>query len=73
MKKFLKGSKTAWNSFLKPAINAAASVIGMAVGAISNNPKGAQATAKIVKSISGGKILTLIDNYGGDGLRLRVM
>ena len=71
MKKVFKGSKTAWNRFLKPAVNAAAPVIGMAIAAKSKNPKAGQATAQILKSISGGKILTLTDNYGGQGLYLR--
>ena len=44
---------------------------GMAVAAKSKNPKAGQATAQILKSISGGKILTLTDNYGGQGLYLR--
>ena len=73
MKKVFKGSKTAWNKFLKPAVNAAAPVIGMAVAAKSKNPKAGQATAQILKSISGGKILTLTDNYSGSGVRLGVM
>ena len=73
MKKVFKGSKTAWNCFLKPAVNAAAPVIGMAVAAKSKNPKAGQATTQILKSISGGKILTLTDNYSGSGVRLRVM
>ena len=71
MKKVFKGSKTAWNRFLKPAVNAAALVIGMAVAAKSKIPKAGQATAQILKSISGGKILTLRGNYNGGGLYLR--
>ena len=39
MKKVFKGSRTAWNKFLKPAVNTLAPVIGMAVGAKSRNPK----------------------------------
>ena len=33
MKKVFEGSNTAWSKFLKPAVNAAAPVIGMAVAA----------------------------------------
>ena len=33
MKKVFKGSKTAWNRFLKPAVNAAAPIVGLAVAA----------------------------------------
>ena len=71
MKKVFKGSKTAWNKFLKPAVNAAAPVIGMALAAKSKNPKAGQATTQILKSISGRKILTLTENYIGGGLYLR--
>ena len=72
MKKIFKGSQIAWNKFLKPAVNIAAPFIGMAVGAKTENPKVAAATTNILKSISGGKILSLTDMYGR-GLRLKVM
>ena len=72
MKKIFKGSQTAWNRFLKPAVNVAAPFIGMAVGAKTKNPKIAQATTNILKSISGGKIFSLTDMHG-NGLRLKVM
>ena len=57
IKKIFKGSQTAWNKFLKPAVNIAAPFIGMAIGAKSKNPKNGQATTNILKSISGGKVL----------------
>ena len=44
----------------------------MAVRAKTKNPKVGQATADILKSISGGKTLSLTDVYG-NGLRLKVM
>ena len=72
MKKIFKGSQTAWNKFLKPAVNNLAPVIGMAVGAKTKNQKVGQATANILKSISGGKILSLTD-IRGNGLRLKIM
>ena len=72
MKKIFKGSQTAWNKFLKPAVNVAATFIGMAVGAKTKNPKVAAATTIILKSISGGKILSLT-NIHGNGLRLKVL
>jgi len=46
--------------------------IGMAVGAKTRNPKIGAATTNILKSISGGKILSLTDMQG-NGLRLKVM
>ena len=72
MKKIFKGSQTAWNKYLKPTINTLAPVIGMAVGARSKNKQVGQATTNILKSLTGGKILSLTDMHGR-GLRLKVM
>ena len=72
LQKIFKGTQFAWNKFLKPAINATAPFIGMAVSAKTKNPKVGQATTNILKSISGGKILSLKDMHG-NGLRLKVM
>ena len=60
-KKIFKGSQTAWNKFLKPAINASAPFIGMAVSTKTKNPKVGGATTNTLKSISGGKNLSLTD------------
>ena len=73
LQKIFKGTQTAGNKLLKPAINASATFIGMAVGAKTKNPKVAAATTNILKSISGGKILSLTDMHSGAGLRLKVM
>ena len=67
-----KGTQTAWNKFHKPAINATAPFIGMAVSARTKNPKIGQATTNISKGISGGNFLSLTD-MRGRGLRLKVM
>ena len=72
LKSIFKGTQTAWNKFRKPAVNVAAPFIGMAVVAKTRNPKVGQATTNILKSISGGKILSLTDMHG-NGLRLKVM
>ena len=72
LQKIFKGTPTALNKFLKPAINATAPFIGMAVSAKTRNPKVGQATTNILKSISGGKILSLTD-MRGIGLRLKVI
>ena len=72
IKKEFRGSQTAWNKLLKPAVNIAAPFIGLAVGAKTKNPRVAAATTNILKSISGGKILSLTDMHGR-GLRLKVM
>ena len=72
LQKIFRGTKTAWDKFVKPAINATAPFIGMAVSAKTKNPKDGQATTNILESISGGKILSLTDIHG-NGLRLIVM
>ena len=72
LQKIFKGTQTAWNKFLKPAVNVAAPYIVMAVSAKTKKPKVGQATTNIIKSISGGKILSLTDMHG-NGLRLKVM
>ena len=72
MKKIFKGSQTAWTKFLKPAFNVASPYIGKAVSAKTKNPKVGQATANILKSMSGGKILSLTDMHG-HGLNWKVM
>ena len=45
----------------------------MAVGAKTKNPKVGQATTNILKSISGGKVLSLTDQYAWKFLRVQVM
>ena len=72
LQKIFRGTQTAWNKFLKPAVNVAAPFIGMAVSAKTKNPQSAQITNNILKSITGGKILSLTDMHG-HGLRLRVL
>ena len=72
LQKIFGGTQTAWNKFLKPAINATAPFIRMVVSAKTKNPKVGQATTNILKSVSGGIILSLIDMHG-NGLRLKVM
>ena len=72
LQKIFRGTQVAWNKFLKPAINATAPIIGMAVSAKTKNPNVGAATTNILKSISGGKILSLTDMHGR-GLRLKVM
>ena len=72
LKSIFRGTQTAWNKFPKPAIKVTAPFIGMAVTAKTKNPKVGQATTNILKSISGGKILSLTHMHGR-GLRLKVM
>ena len=67
-----KATQTAWNKFPKPAINATVPFKGMTVIAKIENPKVGQVTTNILKSISGGRIVSLTDMHG-NGLRLEVM
>ena len=69
LQKIFSGTQTAWNKFLKPAFNATAPFIRMAVSAKSKNPKVGQATTSILKSISSDKTLSLRDMHC-NGLRL---
>ena len=73
LQKVFRGTQAAWNKVPKPAINATAPFIGMAVSAKTKDPKVGQATTNVLKSISGGKTLSLTDMHSGAGLRLRVM
>ena len=72
LQKIFRGTQTAWKKFFQTAVNVAAPFIGMAVIAKSKNPEVGQATTNKLKSISGGKILSLTDMHGR-GLRLKVM
>ena len=72
LQKTSRGTQTAWNNFLKPAINATAPFIVMAVSAKTKNPKVGAATTNILKSISGCQILSLTDMHG-HGICLKVM
>ena len=49
LKKTFRGTQTARNKFLKPATNATAPFIGMAVSAKTKNPKVGQATTHILE------------------------
>ena len=71
MRKIFRGSQTAWNEFLKPAVNRAAPFIGTAVSAKRKNSNVGQATTNILKSFSGGKVFSKTDMHG-NGLRLKL-
>ena len=72
LQKIIKGTQTEWKKFLNSAVNATAPFIGMAVSAKTKKTKVGQATTNILKSISGGEILSLTDMHG-NGSRLKVM
>ena len=72
LQKIFRGTKRAWDSFIKPGLKMATPLISAAVAAKTKKPQPAQVTNSILKSLTGGKILSLTDMHGR-GLRLRVM
>ena len=72
LQKKFRGTQTAWNKFLKPALKIATPSISAGVAMKTKKPQSAQVTSNIIKSLTGGKILSLTDMHGR-GLRLRVM
>ena len=67
-----RGTNKAWDSFIKPGLKMATPLISAAVASKTRNPQSAQITSNILKSLTGGKILSLTDMHGR-GLRLKVM
>ena len=72
LQKIFRGTKKAWDSFIKPGLEMATPLISAAVAAKTKNPQSAQVTNSILTSLTGGKILILTDLLGR-GLRLKVM
>ena len=72
LQKIFRGTKKAWESFIKPSLKMATPLISAAVAAKTKNPQSAQVANTILKSLTGGKILNLTDMHGR-GLRLKVM
>ena len=72
LQKIFKGTQSACNKFIKPGLKIATPLISAAVAAKTKNPQSAQVTNTILKSLTGGKILSLTDMHGR-GLRLKVM
>ena len=72
LQKIFRGTQTAWNKVLKPAVSVAARFLGMVVSAKTRSPRIGAATTNYSKSISGGKILSLTDMHG-NGLRVEVL
>ena len=70
-KKF-KGTQTAWNKLVEPNFKMATPLISTAFAAKTENPQSAHFTSNMLKSLTGGEILSLTDMHG-NGLRLKVM
>ena len=73
LQKIFKGTKTAWDKFIKPGLKMVTPLISAAVAAKTKNPQSAQVANSILKSLTGGKILSLTDMHSGAGLRLKVV
>ena len=72
LQKIFRGTQTAWNKFIKPGLKMAKPLISDATAPKMKNPQSAQVTKSILKTLTGGKILSLTDMHG-NGLRLKVM
>ena len=72
LQKNFRGTKKAWDSFIKPGLKMATPLLSAAVAAKTRNPQSAQLTNNILESLTGGKILSLTDMHGR-GLRIKVM
>ena len=72
LQKIFRGTKKAWDSFIKPGSKMATPLISAALAAMTKNPQSSQKTNNILKLLTGGKILSFTDMHG-NGLRLQVM
>ena len=72
LQKIFRGTKTAWHKFIEPVLKMATPLISAAVAAKTKNPRSAQVANSILKSLTGGNILSLTDMHG-NGFRLKVM
>ena len=72
LQKIFRGTRKAWNSFIKPGLKIATPLISATVATKTKSPQSAQITNNNSKSLTGGKILSLTDMHG-HGLRLKVL
>ena len=72
LQKIFRGTKKAWENYIRPGLKMATPLISAAVAAKTRNPQSAQVTNNILKTLTGGKVLSLTDMHGR-GLRLKVM
>ena len=73
LRKFFRGTKKAWDGFIKPGLEMATPLISAAVALKKKNPQSTLVTNSIFKSLTGGQISSLTDMHSGAGLRLKVM
>ena len=72
LQKIFKGTKKDLDSFIKPGFKMVTPLISAAIAAKTENPQSAKITNNVLKSLTGGKILSLTNMHGND-LCLKVM
>ena len=72
LQKNFRGTKKAWDTFIQPGLKMATPLVSAAVAAKTKSPQSAHNTSNTLKSLTGGKTLSLADMHG-NGLRLKVM
>ena len=61
-----------WNTFIKSGLKIGSPIISAGVAAKTKYPQSAQITSNILKSLTGGKYLSLTDLHG-NGFRIKVI
>ena len=72
LRKIFRGTKQAWDSFIKLGLKMATPLISAAIAAKAKNPQSAQITNNFLKSLTGGKVLSLTDMHG-EGIGFKVI
>ena len=72
LQKDIQGKQTVWNICLKPGLKMATPLISAAIAAKTKNLQSEQVAKNILKSLTGGRTLSLTDLHD-NGLRLKVM
>ena len=72
LQKSFKGTKKPWDSFIKPGLKISTPLKSAVVAAKTKNPQSAEITINFLKSLTGGRVLSLTDMQG-IGLHLKVM
>ena len=72
LRKVFRGTKKAWDKFIKPCIKMSTPLISAAVAAKTMNLQSAQMPNNILKPLTGGKQLSLTAMHGR-GFRLKVI
>ena len=71
MKKKFKRTEKLWNNFSRPGLKLTSANISARAAAKTKNPQAGEVTSKMLKSLTGGKSLSLTDMHG-QGLRIKV-